>query len=177
MPAFPTSAWTSHIASFGWPSKPVFIFSKTKNQIKGSKATCVFVQKLPLLYYKTESMREVLSAAFGSKKLPTYQVMRIPIRSFLFMLKDRYTIIKAPKSIRRLTRRATRNLCTLIGAISDADCWLTTTTEALLLMLVLNFQRGTVSARHSCSDIRNYQKRKIDEMCMDTVWPTSFVIP
>ena len=89
MPAFPTSAWTSHIASFGWPSKPVFIFSKTKNQIKGSKATCVFVQKLPLLYYKTESMREVLSATFGSKKLPTYQVMRIPIRSFLFTLKDR----------------------------------------------------------------------------------------
>ena len=124
-----------------------------------------------------KNFNPLLSLAFGSKKLPTYQVMRIPIRSFLFMLKDRYTIIKAPKSIRRLTRRATRNLCTLIGAISDADCRLTTTTEALLLMLVLNFQRGTVSARHSCSDIRNYQKRKIDEMCMDTVWPTSFVIP
>ena len=99
MPAFPTSAWTSHIASFGWASKPVFIFSKTKNQIKGSKATCVFVQKLPLLYYKTESMREVLSAVFGSKKithLPGYE----NTNSFFFVY------VKGPVPTRMRVRAA-----------------------------------------------------------------------
>jgi hypothetical protein len=58
-----------------------------------------------------------------------------------------------------------RHLNWWLGAILGADRL--TTTEALLLMLVLNFQRGTVSAQHSSSDVRTLPK-KVSARCVWT---------